>query len=186
VKEKLPCPSSPFSIFSARFTVKRDVKKRPVSAKSAKETALHLLAKRDYSREEMRRKLTAKDFPPAEIDAALGELEAKKFLDDFRYAQRLAIALARGKFLGPQQISQKFFQKGIPADLTQAAMAIAEVTLPAAERLHKVMRMKLKGRLLKEVPLKEKRKLANTLRRKGFPWEDIQEAFRKLGGITEE
>jgi SOS response regulatory protein OraA/RecX len=46
--------------------------------------------------------------------------------------------------------------------------------------------MKLKGRLLEEVTLAEKRKLANTLRRKGFSWEDIQEAFRELGGFTEE
>ncbi len=186
MKEKLLCPKHPFPAFSARFTAKRDVKERAVYSRSAEESALRLLAQRDYSREEMRRKLTAKGFPPGEIEAALGELEAKKFLDDFRYAQRLAIALAREKFLGPQQISQKFFQKGIPADLAQAAMAIAEVTLPATERLQKVMRMKLKGRLLEEVTLAEKRKLANTLRRKGFSWEDIQEAFRELGGFTEE
>ena len=169
-----------------RFAVKRDVNKRAVYAKSAAESALRLLARRDYSREEMRRKLTAKGFPPGEIDAAVGELEAKKFLDDFRYAQRLAVALAREKFLGPQRISRKFFQKGIPADLAQAAMAIAEATLPANERLQKVMRMKLKGRLLAEVTLREKKKLADTLRRKGFQWEDIQEALRELGGFTEE
>ncbi len=186
MKERLLCPKHPFPAFSTRFTAKRDVKERAVYSRSAEESALRLLAQRDYSREEMRRKLTAKGFPPGEIEAALGELEAKKFLDDFRYAQRLAIALARGKFLGPQQIRQKFFQKGIPADLAQAAMAIAEVTVPATERLQKVMRMKLKGRLLEEVTLAEKRKLANTLRRKGFSWEDIQEAFRELGGFTEE
>jgi len=154
--------------------------------KSSFESALRLLAKRDYSQEEMRRKLAAQGFSPEEIEIALGILGAKNLLDDFRYAQRLAIFLAREKFLGPRRISRRIFQKGIPADLVQAAMAIAEGTFPAYERLQKLMEMKLKGKLLEEMTLREKKKLVDTLRWKGFSWEEIQEALQASGGLKEE
>jgi regulatory protein len=166
--------------------VKRDGKKPAVFLQSAEESALRLLARRDYSREEMRRKLTGKGFPSGEIDDTLRKLEIKKILDDFRYARHLAIAFVKEKFLGPQQMSQIFFQKGIPADLAKAAMAIADATLPVNERVKHIMRMKLKGRLLEELAPNEKRKLVDTLRRKGFLWEDIQEAIQETGGFTDE
>jgi len=153
---------------------------------SAEESALRLLARRDYSREEMRRKLTAKGYPSGEIDDTLRKLEIQKILDDSRYAQHLAMAFGKEKFLGPQQMSQKFFQKGIPADLAKAAIAIAESTLPVNERLKNILRMKLKGRLLEELAPNEKRKLVDTLRRKGYLWEDIQEAMRESGGLPDE
>lgn len=186
MKETLPSSNLSYPRLSAGLTVKRDGKKPTVYLKSAEESALRLLARRDYSREEMRRKLTAKGFPSEEIDDTLRKLEVKKILDDFRYAQHLAIAFVKEKFLGPQRMSQKFFQKGIPADLAQAAMAIAEATLPVNERLQNIMRMKLKGRILEELTLNEKRKLVDTLRRKGFLWDDIQEAMRESGGFTDE
>ncbi len=154
--------------------------------KSAEETALRLLARRDHSREEMRRKLTARGFPPAEVEDILRKLEARKILDDFRYARHLAIALAQEKILGPERLRQKFFQKGIPAELAQDALAIAEETFPAKERLGLIMERKLKGRRLEELPLTEKKKLAGALRRKGFPWEDIQATMDPSGGFADE
>ena len=166
--------------------MKRDGKKPAVYLQSAEESALRLLARRDYSREEMRRKLTAKGYPSGEIDDTLRKLEIQKILDDSRYAQHLAMAFGKEKFLGPQQMSQKFFQKGIPADLAKAAIAIAESTLPVNERLKNILRMKLKGRLLEELAPNEKRKLVDTLRRKGYLWEDIQEAMRESGGLPDE
>lgn len=186
MKETFPSSNLSYPRLSAGLTVKRDGKKPTVNLKNAEETALRLLARRDYSREEMRRKLTAKGFPSGETDDTLRKLEVRKVLDDFRYAQHLAIAFAKEKLLGPQQMSQKFFQKGIPADLAKAAMAIAEATLSVNERLQNIMKRKLKGRLLEELTLNEKRKLVDTLRRKGFLWEDIQEAMRKSGGLTDE
>ena len=186
MKETFPSSTLFYPRLSAGFTVKRDGKKPVVYLKSAEESALRLLARRDYSREEMRRKLTAKGFPSGEIDDTLRKLEIQKILDDSRYAQHLAVAFGKEKFLGPQQMSQKFFQKGIPADLAKAAMAVAESTIPVSERLKYIMRIKLKGRLPGELATNEKRKLVDTLRRKGFLWDDIQEAMRASGGLPDE
>ncbi len=161
-------------------------KGRPKSLENAKESALRLLAKRDHSREEVRRKLRAKGFAAEEIEEALQKLETRGILDDGRYAQRLAFYLAQEKLFGPQRISQKLFQKGIPADRIQEAMAKAEEGLAANARLRVVLGVKLKGRSLEQLFPNERRKLANYLRQRGFLWEDIQEAFQKAGGLTEE
>ena len=186
MKGTLPSSSLLYPRLSASLALKRGWKEPAGNLKNAEEIALRLLAKRDYSREEMRHKLTAKGFPFREIDDTLRKLEDRKILDDFRYAQHLAIALAREKGLGPQRIRQKFFQKGIPADLAQGAMALAESTLSVNDRLQNIIESKLKGRRLEELTLSEKRRLTDTLHRKGFPWEDIQEAMRESGGLTDE
>jgi regulatory protein len=161
-------------------------KERPKSWENAKESALRLLAKRDHSREEVRRKLRAKGFAPEEIEEALRKLETRGILDDGRYAQRLAFYLAQEKLFGPQRISQKLFQKGIPADLIQEAMAKAEEGSATNARLRVVLGVKLKGRSLERLFPNERRKLTHYLRQRGFSWEDIQEAFQEAGGLTEE
>ena len=161
-------------------------KERLKSWENAKESALRLLAKRDHSREEVRRKLRVQGFPPEEIEEALQRLETGGILDDGRYAQRLAFYLTQEKLFGPQRISQKLFQKGIPADLIQEAMAKAEEGLATNARLRVVLGIKLKGRNLERLFPHERRKLVNYLRQRGFLWEDIQEAFQEAGGHTEE
>jgi regulatory protein len=161
-------------------------KKSSAKAQKAEESALRLLARRDHSREEMRRKLQVRGFTPEEIEKALKWLEEREFLDDLRYAQKLAFSLAKEKLLGPQRIRQKLFQKGIPAGLVKEAVEKADETLAAGERLQIAMRMKLKGRSPEEIFPDERRKLAGYLRQRGFSWEDIREAFQETGGFTEE
>jgi regulatory protein len=161
-------------------------KKSSGKAQKAEESALRLLAQRDHSREEIRRKLQARGFTPEEIEKALKWLEEREFLDDLRYAQKLAFSLAKEKLLGPQRIRQKLFQKGIPAGLVKEAVEKADETLAAGERLQIAMRMKLKGRSPEEIFPDERRKLAGYLRQRGFSWEDIREAFQETGGFTEE
>jgi regulatory protein len=161
-------------------------KKHSGEAQKAEESALRLLAQRDHSREEIQRKLKTKGFTPEEIEKALKWLEDRGILDDLRYAQKLAFSLAQEKLLGPQRISQKLFQKGIPAELAREAMERADETLAASQRLRIVMRRKLRGRSLEQIFPSERRKLASYLRQQGFLWEDIWEAFQEAGGFAEE
>jgi len=161
-------------------------KKRSGSAASAEESALRSLAMRDHSQEEVRRKLQAKGFGAEEIERVLKNLVSRGILDDFRYASRLALSLTSEKLLGPQRIRQKLFQRGIPANLAKEAIEKAEETLAVGERLQQVLRTKLKGRSLGQVLPREKRRLINYLRQRGFLWEDIAEAFEGAGGLKEE
>lgn len=134
----------------------------------------------------MRRKLAAKGFKSEEIAATIKELEAQNLLDDSRFAELFALALAQEKLFGPQRLSLNFYQKGIPPDLAEAAIEKAEAVLPSKERLQKLISLRLKGRFFREMSPKEKKRLVDTLRRRGFPWEDIQEVLQESGGISEE
>ncbi len=161
-------------------------KKHSGEVRKAEESALRFLAQRDHSRQEIQRKLRIKGFTPEEIEKALKWLEERGSLDDLRYAQKLAFSLAQEKLLGPQRISQKLFQKGIPAELAREAVERADEALAASERLRIIMSRKLGGRSLGEIFPSERRKLASYLRQRGFLWEDIWEAFQEAGGFTEE
>jgi len=159
--------------------------KQTGSLKNGQQLALRLLALRDHSREEIRRKLTAKGLAGKEIEEALKKLEARRLVDDFRYAQHLAFTLSRDKLLGRQRIGQRLSQKGIPGDLAQAAIENAEGAWATGERLQELLKKKLKGRILEEMSLPEKKKLFAFLLRRGFLREDVAEALEALGGFTE-
>jgi len=150
------------------------------------ESALRLLARRDYGREEMGRKLKEKGFQSEEVEKILETLAAQGLLDDGRYAQHLATLYSREKLLGPQRIVQKLMQKGIGVELAKEVTARAEENLPSLDRLRKLLRAKLKGQGLDRLLPQQKRRLVNYLRQRGFPWEDISEALREAGGFSEE
>jgi SOS response regulatory protein OraA/RecX len=127
-----------------------------------------------------------KGFAAEEIEKILNRLTRRGVLDDFRYAQRLAFFLTREKLFGPQRVSQKLFQKGIPENLAREAIGIAEKDMGTSERLRSVLKSRLKGRGLEQISAQERRKLANSLRQRGFLWEDIREIFQEAGVFAEE
>lgn len=110
---------------------------------SLRTRALQYLARRDYSRAELRSKLLvcvqAEDYPdqsqPVELlDALLDELTARGWLSDERAATQL-IHTKRSRF-GTQHITHELRQKGIAEDLINAAMpALKETELAAAREV---------------------------------------------------
>ena len=81
---------------------------------------------------------------------------------------------------------QKLLEKGIPAELARALADAAAQEGSSRERLQKVLGSKLKGQGVEGIPPREKKRLANLLFRRGFPWDDIMEVLREGGGFTEE
>jgi regulatory protein len=162
-------------------------KKQAKSPEEGGEVALRLLGFRDYSREEMRRKLLRKGLEAREVEGVLGRLEARGLLDDQRFARRLAAFYTLEKLWGPQRVLQKLLQKGIARELA------GRVTDEAAgeggssrERLRKVLGSKTKRRGLEKMSSPEKKRLAGYLYQRGFPWDDIIEVLQEAGGSTEE
>ena len=90
--------------------------------------ALQYLARREYSRAELRSKLLPyaqadKDFersPPENLDALLDDLTARGWLSDARAAMQL-IHAKRSRF-GTQRISHELRQKGIAEELISEAL----------------------------------------------------------------
>lgn len=83
--------------------------------------ALQLLARREHSRAELRRKLLGRDYPPGEVDAALAALAAEGWLSNARFAEMLVRSrLARG--WGPRRLRQELARHEIDADTIAALL----------------------------------------------------------------
>jgi regulatory protein len=153
---------------------------------SPEDIALRLLSFRDHSREELRQKLRARKIPLQEVEETLCRLEGHGFLDDLRYARRLAAHLSKDELLGPQRIRQKLIQKGIHADCIREVMEESEKELSTRDRVQKLLQIKLKNRTPAELSTQEKSQWSRFLYYRGFSWGDIHEAFQSTGGLAEE
>lgn len=154
--------------------------------KKAEEFALRLLARKDYSRAEMRQKLVQKGFSLEEIENVLHKLSAHQLLNDLPYAQRLANYYGGEKLWGPWRIKHKLKEKGIRPEVAEEIVAQEEKKFPAQERLKKFLEKKLKNRNLSEFSKQEIKKLTNQLYRHGFSWEEIFDTLSREGGLAEE
>lgn len=89
--------------------------KRPRRERSLLARALGHLARREYSRAELARKLASYSASQAELQHLLDDLEAKKLLSDRRFAETLV--RGRGERFGAARIAQELKQHGISAEL---------------------------------------------------------------------
>jgi len=103
--------------------------KAPPRKRSApRACAERILAGRDHGRGELRRKLVARGFDPAEVDAVLDQLAGEGYLDDARYAREFARqALEKGH--GTTYIRAKLAARGVrpagpPCDTAEEAASL--------------------------------------------------------------
>ena len=75
---------------------------------------------------------------------------------------------------GPARIKEKLYEKKVPRELWEDAL---EELPKDGGRVEAFLRSKLRGRSPDE---KEKRRLTNTLLRRGFCWGEVKEAWRRL------
>lgn len=151
--------------------------------------AMRILAMRDHSETEFRRKLAlsaeraalfAKDRAQQQpepltselIDRVVAWCYENNYLDDVRFAERFVASRSR-KGYGPQRIRMELGQKGVDKALTDQALASAEIdwqqmAFDAAER---------KFGLPLPVEWKEKAKVQRYLMTKGFFSDDIRAVF---------
>ncbi|MBQ9346969.1 MAG: regulatory protein RecX [Oscillibacter sp.] len=139
-----------------------------------KAKAAELVSKKAMSRRELERKLREKGASEEEIAEAVGLLETMGALNDADYAAALARQYA-AKGYGPAKIRSKLYEKGVPRELWEDAMA----DLPDdGGQIDAYLRRKLVGVALDE---REKRKLTASLLRKGFSWEDVRAGWNRVG-----
>ncbi len=147
---------------------------------------MRLLGRRDYTRSELRRKLTGKGFSAGEVDGVLNRFETSGLLNDRKLAQWLAGFYSREKLWGPQKLLQKLVQRGIPVEMAREVVDREKERERIPERLRGILQNKLKGRDSLSLSIREKQRLANYLRQKGYAWDDIWEALQEIGGLPEE
>ncbi|WP_441347609.1 regulatory protein RecX [Shewanella sp. Shew256] len=144
--------------------------------------AVALLARRDYSRQEIRSKLLEKGFEVVDIDPVLDDCEASGFINDKRYAELLVRShIARGH--GPIRIRQAIAQKGLSKDCIEAALSANEhdwFELAKVKAIKKYVTPKvteIKGSQSRELVAKEKAKRVRFLLSQGFNYEQVSYAL---------
>jgi len=144
--------------------------------------ALQYLARREYSRAELRGKLLAYlqaeehsgQSQPAELDVLLDDLTARGWLSDERAATQL-IHAKRSRF-GMQRITHELRRKGIAENLIGDALPQLKETELAAAR--EVWQKKF-GKLPQHA--KEKSKQARFLQSRGFSMDAIFKVIKPAG-----
>ena len=84
---------------------------------------MRFLARREHSREELRRKLLPKVAEGEDLDAVLDELARRGWLSDARYAEHVARAKARR--FGPARLAHYLKSRGVDDDAIVAGVRAA-------------------------------------------------------------
>jgi len=145
-------------------------------ATGCKRTALELLARREHSRRELTRKLSARGFPDEVIAEALDELERSGALADARFTDTFVRSrVAKGQ--GPQRIRSELAQRGIGDAEADAVLRGAEVDW--LETIRSVRRKRFGPELPRDYA--ERARQARFLQYRGFSSEQIRAALELDG-----
>ena len=147
--------------------------KQSAGVSDVKAAAADIIGRRAMSRRDLERKLRDKGANEAEARYAAEWLEAIGAIDDAAYAAALVRHCA-GLGYGPARIRDKLYEKGVPRELWDEAMEEAPDNETQIETF-------LQGRLRGRVPdEKEKKRLCDTLLRRGYPWEDVKRVMNRF------
>jgi len=132
-----------------------------------------MLARREHSREELKRKLGGAETIPGELDSLLDEFERQGWLSEHRLADQ-AVVLARGRY-GSRRVLDHLRQKGVTGEpLVRAIDALKAQELESARAVWR----KRFGRPAAD--LAEKAKQARFLAARGFAPEAIQQVLKGM------
>lgn len=146
-------------------------------AKAVEAAAVRLLARREHSTEELRRKLVAKGYPPDTIEPVVQKLAGKRLVSDERFTSSFVHHHAkRGQ--GPVRIRAELRGQGIPDSQVEEALRRAEVDW--AQLAREVRRRKFGTAPPRS--LGERAKQARFLQYRGFDAEQLRGAFRDESG----
>lgn len=138
--------------------------------------ALGLLSRREYSRDELRRRLDARGVDAREREQALDELAGKGWQDDARFAGAFARTRVAAGY-GPVRIRAELAQRGIDAAGIEAALESCECDFAASAR--ELAARRCAGKALRDPAVR--RKTIEFLLRRGFANADAYSAVRSVG-----
>ncbi|HKU70023.1 MAG TPA: regulatory protein RecX [Burkholderiales bacterium] len=149
-------------------------------AKTVEAAAVRLLARREHSIEELRRKLLSKGYPPDTIEPVVQKLAGKRLVSDERFTSSFVHHHAkRGQ--GPVRIRAELRQQGIADPQVEEALRSADIDWVQLAR--EVRRRKFGATAPRS--LGERAKQARFLQYRGFDAEQLHAAFREESGEAE-
>ncbi len=138
---------------------------------------MNLLARREHSTRELKRKLKVRGMEGAAVDQALAALQEERLLSDERFVEMLVHSrISKGQ--GPLRIQAELREHGVSDDLVSAAV---DVNDPQWHDKIKEVRHKRFGASLPST-IDERAKQMRFLQYRGFTSEQIRAAFKSRGG----
>ena len=147
--------------------------------------AIRILAMRDHSEQELRRKLAAPvmskngpealDVTPEELEQVVAWCIENRYLDDNRFVGQFIASRSR-KGYGPARIRQELSQKGIARQAVEQAMRECDIDWVSLARAQAQRKY---GEPLPSA-FAEKVKIQRFLLYRGYLMEDIQELWRNF------
>jgi len=144
-----------------------------MTQRSARNTAMDLLSRREHSRVELVSKLKQRQFSEQEISQALDRLQQEGLQSDQRFAENFMYYRAK-KGCGPVRIRLELIQKGIHEDDIDVLLSDLEHSWDEA------MQQQREKKFGPDIPVdyKEKMKQARFLQNRGFSPESVMRLFR--------
>ncbi|WP_024861056.1 regulatory protein RecX [Ruminococcus flavefaciens] len=154
----------------------------------AYQRALYLLDYRDYTYSEMFKKLLENYKSEALCTAVMKRLTEHGFIDDRRYAERMARKLVEIKHFGYRRCKREIMLKGVDQFIAEDALAPYEEAF--GENLMELLNTKHSRYLTDIEDRKSIEKVKNALVRYGYDFSEINRAvkeyFESAGGLEEE
>lgn len=91
----------------------------PEQQAEVRDAALQLLARREHSALELRRKLLQREHPEAVVATVIAALAAENLLSDARFAEEF-VRSRRDKGFGPQRIRAELRQRGVDPTVAES------------------------------------------------------------------
>ncbi len=135
--------------------------------------AVALLARRDHSRFELKRKLLLKGQPEPEIETVLQELQSRGYLDEQRYAESMVRHYAERGY-GPLKVRYILSQNQVPGTVLHEVFETSGIDWFLMSQRAREKRFGL-GKLPDD--FKEKAKQMRFLMSRGFDQEQIEFAM---------
>ena len=145
----------------------------------ARGAALDLLARRARSRRDLEGRLRRRGFDPATVERVVGEMQAAGYLDDERFAEGWIESRLRLRPASRRALAAELLREGIGPE---AARQVSERLISGeVEREAALAAASRRWTALNGLPPQEAaRKLAAHLQRRGFAWDVIREALRRV------
>ena len=143
----------------------------------AYQRALFLLDYRDYSAKEMTEKLIKTYKSETLCSAVLKKLKENGFIDDERYAERMARKLVETRKFGYRRAEREIMLKGIDKFTAEDALAVYDDRF--SENLMELLKTKHSRYLTGSSDRKSIEKVKNALVRYGYDFSDINRAVKE-------
>ncbi len=140
---------------------------------SLRARAMRFLARREHSRAELQRKLSAVAEEGDDVEALLDELASKGWLSDARFAE-LAVRSKARRF-GPLKVAHQLRAKGVGEETI--AIAFASAGSDGAANLEQVWRSRFAAAPADQ---RERGRQVRFLQGRGFPLDDILRFLKEM------